>query len=505
MPSSFTSFANGDVIQANHVSELQTPIKNLERGAAFYAGTSAGGTTAYTVTLSPAPDVPHQDGMLVNFRVNVQNTAGSPNVTLSVNGATAKPILKNGSQSLVAGDLKANQIVSLVFDATAQAFQLLAVNQVNSLDDLSDVVISSPSSGQVVRHNGTNFVNAAIAAGDITSGQLALARGGTNADLSATGGTSQFLRQSSAGAAVTVSVLAAADMPSAIDAAKIGGGAVSNTEFGYLDGVTSAIQTQINGKAATAHTHAAADITSGQLALAQGGTGASLSATGGTSQFLRQSSAGAAVTVSVLAAADMPSAIDAVKIGGGAVSNTEFGYLDGVTSPIQTQINSLQIAKVPVGMVAPFAGSTAPTGWLMCFGQNVSRSTYSALFTAISTAFGVGDGSTTFGLPDLRGRAVAGKDDMGGTSANRLITMVSGGTLGASGGAEQYALGASEIPSHTHSIGLFTTGGGGSQVIQGGWAYNNFATISSGSTGGNGAHTNTQPTLVLNYIIYVGA
>lgn len=62
----------------------------------------------------------------------------------------------------------------------------------------------------------------------------------------------------------------------------------------------------------------------------------------------------------------------------------------------------------PVGMVSPFAGAAAPTGWLLCDGSAVSRATYAALFTAISTTYGVGDGSTTFNLPDLKGRSVIG-------------------------------------------------------------------------------------------------
>ena len=553
MPSSFASFSNGDVVEASHVAEMHAPIQNLERGAAFYAGTTGGSSTAYSATLSPAPDNPYQAGMIVNFKIHADNTAGSPDVTLNVNGVGAKPILKGGGDSLAAGDLKAGQMASVVYDsASGGAFKLVGGSSVGDLDDLTDVAISSPSTGQVVRYNGSQFVNANLAAGDmpsgidaskigggavsdtefgyldgvtsaiqtqingkassshnhaasdINSGQIALAQGGTNANLSATGGTGQFLKQSSAGAAITVGALAASDMPSGIDASKIGGGAVSDTEFGYLDGVTSAIQTQINGKAASSHNHAASDINSGQMALAQGGTNANLSATGGSGQFLKQSSAGAAITVGVLAASDMPSGIDASKIGGGAVSNTEFGYLDGVTSAIQTQINTLTTAKVPIGAVSPYAGSSAPSGWLLCYGQNVSRTTYSALFSAISTTFGSGDGSTTFTLPDLRGRVAAGKDNMGGSSASRLVNMVSGGTLGASGGAERHQLSTGEMPAHTHSIATYSTGGGGGQVIQGGWAYNNFGTWTSSSTGGDGYHTNTQPTIVLNYIIFAG-
>jgi len=73
---------------------------------------------------------------------------------------------------------------------------------------------------------------------------------------------------------------------------------------------------------------------------------------------------------------------------------------------------------VPAGAVMPFAGATEPAGWLLCYGQAVSRTTYSSLFAAVGTLYGVGDGSTTFNLPDLRGRVVAGQDDMGGTSVD---------------------------------------------------------------------------------------
>lgn len=78
------------------------------------------------------------------------------------------------------------------------------------------------------------------------------------------------------------------------------------------------------------------------------------------------------------------------------------------------------------GTVLPFAGSVAPTGWLLCYGQAVSRTTYAPLFAVIGTTFGVGDGSTTFNLPDLRGRIMAGKDDMGGTAAGVLTVTLTG-------------------------------------------------------------------------------
>ena len=96
-------------------------------------------------------------------------------------------------------------------------------------------------------------------------------------------------------------------------------------------------------------------------------------------------------------------------------------------------------AMTPSGVIVPFAGSNAPSGWLLCAGQAVSRTQYAGLFLTISTTYGAGDGSTTFNLPDLRGRTIAGVDNMGGSAASRLTSGVSGinaTTLGAAGGVE---------------------------------------------------------------------
>ncbi len=122
----FEVFGNGDVIEAEHINELHEVIQNLERGKSFYAGTSGGSSTAYTVTLDPAPDSPHLVGMIVHFKVHTDNTAGSPDVTLNVNSVGAKPILKGGGDSLAAGDLKAGQMVACFYDsASGGSFKLI--------------------------------------------------------------------------------------------------------------------------------------------------------------------------------------------------------------------------------------------------------------------------------------------------------------------------------------------------------------------------------------------
>ena len=119
----------------------------------------------------------------------------------------------------------------------------------------------------------------------------------------------------------------------------------------------------------------------------------------------------------------------------------------------------------PTGSVLDFAGSTAPDGWLLCFGQAVSRTDYAALFAALGTTYGVGDGSTTFNLPDCRGVVKAGKDNMGGVASGKLTSALSGVdgvTLGASGGAQSHTIGSNELPTHTHGPGTLNITSSGS-------------------------------------------
>ena len=147
------------------------------------------------------------------------------------------------------------------------------------------------------------------------------------------------------------------------------------------------------------------------------------------------------------------------------------------------------------GEVVMFAGATVPAGTLLCYGQAVSRTDYVGLFAALSTTHGVGDGSSTFNLPDLRGRVGAGKSDMGGSDAG---TLTGGTVLGAGLGAQSGTGNASVNGS---------TGASNNNTGTNNGATGDFATALHGHTISLDAPVTVtsivQPTRVLNYIIRI--
>jgi len=179
---------------------------------------------------------------------------------------------------------------------------------------------------------------------------------------------------------------------------------------------------------------------------------------------------------------------------------------------------------MPIGTMLDYAGTSAPSGFLLCYGQEVSRSTYANLFSAIGTAFGVGDGSSTFNIPDCRGRTKVGLDNLGGSSADR-ITSANADSLnntgfgsetdaGTNGTTGSHTLTVSQIPAHTHAVNDGTPASGTERTYS--------STGSSGeqvetttSTGGGTGHThpgstwtgttgaNAQPSIAVGVIIKI--
>jgi microcystin-dependent protein len=184
--------------------------------------------------------------------------------------------------------------------------------------------------------------------------------------------------------------------------------------------------------------------------------------------------------------------------------------------------------NIPIGGLLCYVGAAAPNAsFVLPFGQAISRTTYATLFALVSTTFGVGDGSTTFNVPDLRGRVPAGKDDMGGSAASRIGSVatdsgtITGATLGSTGGSSTHGLTQAEMPSHTHTINItdpghshtFATGGNtGNTMPSGAGPQTNTLSTASATTGISATATSTgsgsalallQPTIIVNYILRV--
>lgn len=189
------------------------------------------------------------------------------------------------------------------------------------------------------------------------------------------------------------------------------------------------------------------------------------------------------------------------QLGGRAVGIQLFACTTTADAASIISASVAAASPVPVGTLMPYAGATAsaPTGWLMANGQAVSRTTYANLFTAIGEVYGAGDTSTTFNVPDLRGRTVFGHDAMASTTAGRITNAVSGfdgSALGAAGGAQSITLTTGEMPAHTHTGGI---GAGSNTVTAPGCGSEDNG--STGSAGSGGAHRNVPPGIILNWII----
>lgn len=194
-------------------------------------------------------------------------------------------------------------------------------------------------------------------------------------------------------------------------------------------------------------------------------------------------------------------------------------------------------SAVPIGSGIEYWGSTAPSSnFVFPYGQAISRTDYPICFARLGTTHGSGDGSTTFNLPDKRGRVSAALDNMGGSSAGRMTPPESGGvadstSLGSAGGTKGHTLTTGQMPSHTHtgttglenssldhshtytattsSTGAAQAGadrltyGGVSTSTGASGALNHTHSFTTASAGSGSAHNIVQPTLMCNYILRV--
>jgi microcystin-dependent protein len=237
----------------------------------------------------------------------------------------------------------------------------------------------------------------------------------------------------------------------------------------------------------------------GNIAMSAGATVTGLPASASNGQAVRHEQVVALqTTITGISSQFMP------KAGGTFTGAVNLGsqVLNGLVSPTTTDgaankgyvdTTLASFGGLPVGSVIPFAAAAAPTGWLACDGSTISRTTYASLFSVIGVTWGAGDGVTTFGTPDLRGRAPIG------TGAGAGLTSR---TLAATGGEETHLLTLSETPAHTHTV---YSGGYGANASsfpndEGGLG-TPVTAITSSSQGSDAVHNNMQPFVALTYII----
>jgi len=196
--------------------------------------------------------------------------------------------------------------------------------------------------------------------------------------------------------------------------------------------------------------------------------------------------------VTLLVQAAMATVANAGRICSKSVSGIiELFYRDDAGTETQITSNGVVNVVVPsatiVGEIRGYSGATAPTGWLLCNGAAIDRTTYADLFAVTGILYGAGDGATTFNIPDLRGRVAVGKS-----------TDTEFDALGETGGEKTHLLTTDEMPAHTHTQ---TTSSFNINADNSGSRAGNATTTNTGSTGGGAAHNNLQPYQVINYII----
>jgi microcystin-dependent protein len=545
--------------------------RKLHEDRASYA-TDTGSANAHAVALDSVV-TSYEEGLTVRFKAANANTGAT---TLRINGLAEVAIKKAIDDDLVANDIVVGQIVEVTFDGTF--FQMTSPDG-NLVGGASAAATSAAAAAASATEAG-GYADAAEASADeaasIVSANLYRfcgEAGGTGNAITLT--PNPAFASLSAMEGARLSFIASANNSGAVTVNVSGLGAISLKKS---DGSTALTTGDIVDGTIYTIVYDGTIFYQTESAPASAGTPddntVSTAKIQNDAVTLAKMEHGTQGDILYYAASGVPTRLSAgtsghVLTSGGAGANPSWAAAAGVAT----------------GSIVPYAGRSAPTGYLMCDGSAVSRVTFATLFAAIcpdigtftvtiaspavftlnshglktgerirlkttgslptglstttdyyvnvtgsnnfsvSTTkgganvntsgsqsgthtaqffgFGAGNGSTTFNVPDLRGRAVAGADAMGGTAASRLTSSGSGiygAALGDAGGSETHTLTISEMPAHTHThrtdlIAQRTSGGVNTRL------WESSATENTGSTGGGGAHNNTQPTMALNYII----
>jgi microcystin-dependent protein len=217
-----------------------------------------------------------------------------------------------------------------------------------------------------------------------------------------------------------------------------------------------------------------------------------------------------------------------IVTGPGSAVSGNLASFNGTSGTVVQDSGAAANALIPTGTILAFGGSSAPSGFVLATGQAISRTTFANLFAVFGTTYGSGDGSTTFNVPDLRGRFIAGFDSA--NSSGRLTKSttqgVSASTLGNTGGEQAHTMASGELVAHSHPVTITDPGHGhttntaaSSNAIGGTTIFststsptssqNNVPANTTGisattsNTGGGSAFNVVAPSIVLNFIIKI--
>ena len=418
----------------------------------FIYNNTGGGLLPVTVKTSSGTGVSVPNGKKMVLVSNGTDIVEAVTYLASLTLGTALPVASGGTGATT---------------ASAARTALSAASSGANSDITSLTGLTTPLS---VAQGGTNAITAAAARtslsaassganSDITSltgltTALSVAQGGTNATTAAAARTSLSAASSGANSDIT----SLTGLTTALSVAQGGTGVTTSTGSG-----NNVLSTSPSITSATLITPILGTPTSGTLTNATG-----LPLTTGVTGTLPVGNGGTGATTLTANNVLLGNGTSAFQVVAPGTSGNILTASGG------TWVSSAPTPGVPSGAVMSFAMNSAPSGWLSCDGSAVSRTTYAALFTAISTTYGTGDGSTTFNLPDLRGYFVRGS----GTNSD--------GTASGTFGVKQ----ADAFKDHTHTTTAVQYGGGVNvNANPGASITGNTAITSSGASTGSGTET----------------
>lgn len=521
MSSQFESFGEGDLILDSHVNQFVQPIQDIQSGAAFFSADESTVADLYEVRFDDTgPQKNHlteasmPNGLMIHFKASSTNTGAAQ---LKVNGlASGVPaelgtfqITKQGGSQLAAGDIQSGQMIALLFDADNERFEMAGV----------------ASSGGSVGPQGPKGDP-----GDTgpvgPAGEMGLQ--GPQGIQGPAGPTGPAGPQGEPGAAGPQGEPGPAGSQGPAGATGPAGEAGPQGLQGIQGPAGPAGATGPAGEAGPQGEPGEAGPEGPQGPAGSAGAQGPAGAEGPVGPQGPAGPAGEAGAQGPQGPQGPAGPADFADLDDVEISNLADGDIVVFNSSSEKWENTAaDFSSVPVGTVVPFAGLNAPAKWLLCAGQQLNKSAYSQLSDVLLSTYNqFGDNDPNkFRLPDLRGRVIAGRDNMNGSAANRLTSSgsgspgINGTVLGQAGGADRIALTDSNqlpshshtVPSHTHTYQFPNTVVNVAPGGQGVWTGNGSFTTSSsgggntGSVGASQAHPNCQPTMVLNYIIYANA